>query len=143
MRSRCVTWVWLLLTVGCGRSLPTEPMPTSTLTPVAVANVAGSWAGTFRPASAMVCGGNDKPASATFVQNGAMVTGEVHGTLCAGISGSFHGEFAGLTPMGLSSLTGNIGSLTVGAAASDSHIEMRIGYPDSGLRARGWLTLDR
>jgi hypothetical protein len=117
-----------LLLSGCKDDGPTAPAARPTPIPVPVPNVAGTWHGTYRPGAPAPLCGSDIPASATFFQDGASVSGRLITEGVTPVSSSIQGELRGnqlhatLTTNGRSvSLTGSATtgrmSLTAGSTS--------------------------
>ena len=109
----------LTLVLACKDS---SNMMTAPVASPAVANVAGTWTGTFHSDS-NACASSQ--LTATFQQSGAQVTGTLSGTSC-GSSGVFRGMVSG------NELTGNIEMLgcsggAVSATISGSGLSLSVG----------------
>jgi hypothetical protein len=86
-------------------------------------SIAGSWSGTFQPDDSATCGNSS--ASATFQQEGTMVTGNVKTSDC-GVSGYFNGTLQGNTLIGSVKMEGCVGGQASGTV-SGSQLSLAIG----------------
>ena len=109
----------LILVVACKDS---SNMMTAPVAAPAVANVAGTWTGTFHSDS-NACASSQ--LTATFQQSGAQVTGTLSGTSC-GSSGVFKGMVSGNQLTGSIEMLGCSGG-AVSATISGSGLSLSVG----------------
>ena len=109
----------LALTLGCKDSNAVSAPVTS---PMADANVAGTWSGVFQSDS-NACANSQ--LTATFQQSGSQVTGTIRGTSC-GSSGAFKGMVSGNTLTGSIEMLGCSGG-AVSATLSGSSLSLTVG----------------
>ena len=109
----------LALTLACKDSNAVSAPVSS---PMAEANVAGTWTGTFRSDSTACA---SAPVTATFQQSGSQVTGTFSGASCGG-SGSFRGTVSGNTLTGSIEMLGCSGG-GVSATINGSSLSLSMG----------------
>jgi hypothetical protein len=109
-------------TAACSNSNGVTSPNTVTIT-TSGANVDGAWAGSYTANDPGRCASS--AASATFTQNGNVVTGIIKTSNC-GVAGSFKGRVDGDTLVGLIDMTGCVGGGVTGTMAG-SELRLSIG----------------
>ena len=109
----------LALTLACKDS---NTMSAPDSSPMAQANVAGTWSGMFQSDSS-ACASSQ--LTATFQQSGSQVTGTISGTSC-GSSGAFKGMVSGNTLTGSIEMLGCSGG-AVSATINGSSLSLTVG----------------
>ena len=110
------------------------------------ANVAGAWSGSYTANDPGKCASS--AASATFTQNGGVVTGIIKTSNCA-VAGSFKGRVEGDTLMGLIDMPGCVGGGVNGTLVG-SELHLSLGdmtkpliTGDTVIMSGGYVTLRR
>ena len=109
-------------------------------------NVAGTWSGTFQPNDSVRCGRS--PATASFQQQGATVTGNLSTSAC-GVGGYFRGTIQGGTLSGKIEMAGCTGGAVTGTlvasglSLSIADLMKPLVLGDTPAMAGGSLTLTR